>query len=176
MGASFISLSCALPIPAAAKGRSLRTGQDARAKTEEEARGKHEPPGRALSTPCSHPGRPQHRASLRAFCEPRRTPGPAHRDGAREPCPPPNLTHLPRGAAHHGEVPGEGFLGDFPFVEVRGKRRGDQSPSLPRERESFPLHHGGAAGAAGPFRFFPAPLLRIEPEKTQGQHLNSRHN
>lgn len=88
----------------------------------------------------------------------------------------PPLTHLPQGAAHHGEVPGEGFLGNFPFVEVRGKRRGDQSPSLPRERESFPLHRGGAAGAAGPFRFFPAPLLRIEPEKTQGQHLNSRHN
>lgn len=96
--------------------------------------------------------------------------------GRESRAPPPNLTHLPRGAAHHGEVPGEGFLGDFPFVEVRGKRRGDQSPSLPRERESFPLHHGGAAGAAGPFRFFPAPLLRIEPEKTQEQHLNSRHN
>lgn len=61
MGASFISLSCALPIPAAAKGRSLRTGQDARAKTEEEARGKHEPPsppGRHFPLPAPIPGGP----------------------------------------------------------------------------------------------------------------------
>lgn len=149
-------------------------------------------PGKTPSAPV--PADPRRRASPGAFGEPW-LPG-WRRSGDPQPAPcgegavgrgrraPPEEPRWEAGchrgsARHQGEATRERA---FKEILPRGGEGGggrDGAPLYPGRESPARTRRadrGGAAGASGPLRFFPAPSPRKAAERAQRQHLNSRNN